>query len=187
MPMYDYTCTVCGHTDEMFRTMEHRNDPAFCAKCEGAMTLQFVAPRALRTDTQFQAGFHGDGCANELMRRQLQANAKRLGVNIQGKRYDPRLAKFPGDPFACYGTVQEARKCVARAGQGSEELGVKPPVDETTGKPYRVADDIVERHAREEVIDKHGGTVTRQKWNAIKEEVRERITPKQASVPEILS
>lgn len=186
MPYYEYECTDCGFIDEMVRTIDRRNDPAHCAKCEGRMNLHFAAPRALRTDTAFQAGFGGDGCTNELMRRQLQANAKRMGVNIQGKKYDPRLAKFPGDPGACYGTVNEARKAIVRSGQSSEQLGVKPAPDTETGKPYRVADNIVENHAREKVISEHGGTVTRQKWETMKQEVRERITPAPALVPEIL-
>ncbi len=186
MPLYDYQCAECGRVEEMFRSMERRNDPARCPQCEGAMRLRFAAPRALRTDTAFQAGFHGDGCANDLMRRQLHANARRMGINIQGKRYDPRLAKFPGDPNACYATVAEARRAVAYAGRGSDDLGVKPPPDETAGRSYRVADDIVERYAREVVLDNHGGRVTRHQWETIKEEVRERITPKPAKLPDCL-
>lgn len=181
MPLYDYVCDNCGNQTEAMRSMDHRHDALYCAKCEGPMLLQFVAPRALRTDTAFQRGIHSnDGLRNDKERRRAKALANRMGVNIEGKRYDGRFARFALDPMAFYGDRSEARAACARAGRGSEDLGVKAPADDTTGRPYRVADDVVARHAKERVIDNHGGTVTRDQWNRINEEVREQITPADA-------
>lgn len=173
MPLYSYSCKHCGDVTEMFRTMDHRHDPANCVKCEGKLVLVFQAPRALRTDTTFQAGFRGsDGCRDDATRRKLHENAQRLGVNIQGKKYDGRLARYWGDPRACYGSVSEARRAVALTGQGCEELGVKAP--EEIPQPYRVADDIVDRHVDEIVRDEPIPTAKRA---ALREEVREKLSP----------
>ena len=177
MPLYEYTCTRCTNVAELLRPMDRRNDPAYCSLCEGKLKLQFVAPRALRTDTAFQASFANDGCHDEATRHRLHANARQRGINIAGMRYDGRLAKYWGDPEACYSTRSEAKKCVARSGQACEELGIRAPNDETTGRPYRVADDIVAKHAKEKVIDEHGGTVSRKMWEGIKEETREKLMP----------
>jgi len=161
----------------MFRAIAARHEPARCAKCEGHLALQFSAPRALRTDTAFQAAFHGDGCRDEATRRRLHANAQRRGINIAGKKYDGRLAKYWGDPEACYSTVNEAKRAIARAGEGCEDLGVKAP-EPKPQKPYRIADDIVHKRVEDVVIRDYGGKPPPAKERAeIAEKIRDQLTP----------
>ena len=162
---------------ELIRVMAERNDPAFCSKCEGALNLQFVAPRALRTDTTFQRCINNNRGVSERDSKMLQRNAARMGVNIEGKRYDGRLAQYPGDPTACYGDRAEARRLCRARGVGCRDLGVAPPQDTTTGMPYSVANDIIEKHTAEKVVDEHGGTVSTKKWEVMKQESREKLTP----------
>jgi len=146
------------------------------------MVLEFSAPRALRTDTRFMANLDGDGCMNNQTRKALHANARRLGININNTHYDGRLARFQGDPKACYGSREEARAICRKLGKASEDLGVKPPTDETTGMPYRVADECVNRRVDRVVERVHGGSVTPTVRKKIAEEVREQITPPESSL-----
>jgi len=178
MPVYEYICKQCGDITEMIRPMANRNAPAACDNCQGRLQFQFAAPRALRTDTAFQRGIHFcDGLKNDWERKRAKRFADKMGVHIEGKKYDARLARFYCDPLAFYGNRQEARAIASRMGLASEDLGVKAPVDEDTGKPYRVANDIVERYAKDKVITEHGGSVPRKKWETIKEEVRTDLSP----------
>lgn len=172
MPLYNYQCNQCGDFTEMFRSMGRRNAKAKCEECNGNLVLVFEAPRALRTDTEFQAKFRGDGCRDEATRRKLNENARRRGINISGKKYDGRLAKYWGDPEACYGSMSEARRVVERAGESSEELGVK--AREVAPQPYRLADDIVERYVDEVVRDE---PVTPKKRAELRTEMREKHSP----------
>lgn len=173
MPLYSYSCPDCDFTTEIHRTMARRNAKAKCEMCDGNLVLVFEAPRALRTDTTFQAGFKGgDGCRDEATRRKLHKNARRKGLNINGKKYDGRLAKYWGDPEACYGSMSEARRVVERAGESSEELGVKQR--EVAPQPYRLADDIVERYVDEVVRDE---PVTPKKRAELRKEMREKHSP----------
>lgn len=180
MPIYEYACATCNQRYELFESVEEMvrtKDSKFCQMCEGRLQKLISVPN-LRTDTQFQQGIHfRDGFRNDRDRRKAHALARKMGVNINGKRYDGRLARFPCDPLACYGDRGEARSAARRMGVGSPDLGVAPPPDLDTGKPYRVAEDIVERHAKEKVLTEHGGSVPRKKWNKIKDEIRERISP----------
>jgi putative FmdB family regulatory protein len=45
MPVYDYTCSACGHLTEVVHGI-HDNGPRFCPECgaEGTMTKAFAAP-----------------------------------------------------------------------------------------------------------------------------------------------
>jgi putative FmdB family regulatory protein len=178
MPLYTYICDDCRDRTEEFRSIANRNKPLYCCKCEGKMQPLFEAPKALRTDTEFQRGIHfNDGMKNDRERNRAKALATKMGVNIEGKRYDGRLARFPMDPMAFYGDRSEARSAAARMGLASEDLGVKGVLIDDADKPYRVADDIVAKQAKQKVIKEHGGTVSRKKWDNIKQEVREQITP----------
>ena len=100
-----------------------------------------------------------------------------MGVSVSGKRYDGRFARFQGDPLACYGDRAEAKKCCARVGMGSEDLGVRKPLDDTTGRPYEVADHLVEQDAQARIEMEFGGKVTPEKRQKIKEETREAMQP----------
>lgn len=93
--------------------------------------------------------------------------AKRSGVSISGKRYDPTLARFPGDPRAWCSNWDDAAKV-------SKKLRKELASEREPGK-YRVADDIVEKHAATEV--EGFDELPKEKKLQKLEEVRERITP----------
>ncbi len=139
------------------------------------MPRLFEAPSALRTDTTFMRG--GDGLRNDKERRYAKTMADRAGVCIEGKQYDGRLASGPLAPDGFFGDRSEARHRCRELGLASEDLGVRAPPDEDTGKPYRVADDIVHRHTRDKVITEHGGTVSRKQWDNMKQATREQLEP----------
>ena len=45
MPIYDYTCSACGHLTEVVHAI-HDHGPKFCPECgaEGTMTKAFATP-----------------------------------------------------------------------------------------------------------------------------------------------
>ena len=177
MPLYEYACEDCKVRSNELRGVPQRHAPLRCAACKGSMKLLMPTRFALKTDTTFLAGVRGDGCRNDATRKALRANAKRMGVSVSGKQYDGRVARFRGDPMACYDTRAEAAAAVARTGQCSAELGVKPRPDETTGKPYRLADDIVEKRVQKIADQEHGGTLTKKQHDNLSAEVREKHEP----------
>lgn len=180
MPLYDYKCTHCGNESEELRERAHRNDPLFCAVCESRMRL--LPPRrvALRTDTQFQQQIHfKDGLRNDKERKYARRLARRMGINIAGKRYNGQFARFPLDPAAFYGDRQEARAACQRAGLASEDLGVAPPPDPPPDeRPYKVADDIVEQRVRLVEAQEHGGNrLPAGKRKQLTEDLRDKYSP----------
>ena len=62
----------------------------------------------------------------------------------------------------------EIKKELHRRGWGSETFNI--PVQQSEPKPYRVAQDIVDRETDIEVVEKHGGTVSKKKYREIQEE-----------------
>jgi len=41
-PIYEYACN-CGHSEEVIRRYEHRDEPVPCRACSGAMERRFSA------------------------------------------------------------------------------------------------------------------------------------------------
>jgi putative FmdB family regulatory protein len=42
MPLYDYTCSKCGHMKEIQRKMADRNKRTKCPECGGRMRIAFT-------------------------------------------------------------------------------------------------------------------------------------------------
>ena len=174
---YEYSCTNCARTVEIVESvseMEATKDKKRCEVCLGRLRKLFSVP-TLKTDTAFQSGVRRcDGFIHPSDRIRAHQLAQKMGISIRGKRYAGELARFPGDPLACYGEPAEARAICRRMKRGCASLGVAAPEPEPP-KPYAVAEDIVERHAREKVISEHGGSLPRKKYEQIKEDLRHRL------------
>ena len=174
---YEYACTDCGRIVEIVESvaeMEATRETKRCQFCEGRLAKLFSIP-SLNTDTTFQKGIRRcDGFIDPRDRIRAHQLARKMGINIAGKRYDGELARFPGDPLACYGDQAEARAICRRMKRGCANLGVAEPEPEPP-KPYAVAEDIIENHAREKVITEHGGSVPMKQYKKIKEELRHRL------------
>lgn len=179
MPLYNYLCPNCGSQVEELRPIARRNEPVHCLACEGAMALLPPNRLSLRTDTQFQEQIHSkDGLRNKRERRQAQRIARRMGIDIAGKRYNGQFARFPLDPRAFYGDRAEARAACRRVGLESEDLGVRAEPDPPQEGPYQVADDIVERHVRTVEVQEHGGNrLPTAKRKQVTEDIRSKLSP----------
>jgi hypothetical protein len=106
----------------------------------------------LVTETAFFAnrnGGLGEGRNADAAHKQAKKNAEAEGVNISGKEYFPSLAEKPLDPKAWCGTTGEVEARARALGKGVRGGGINvdvapPTIDDK--KPYRVANDIVEKH-----------------------------------------
>ena len=47
MPLYEYTCAVCGRKQEVLRRMAERAKQIECDKCRGHMELEVSAPHGI--------------------------------------------------------------------------------------------------------------------------------------------
>jgi len=187
MPLYEYQCTACGAVAEMFRPIAQRNDPAFCAKCEGSMQKIFSTP-TLFTETAF-FGRRGsdDGFGHDNRSRIIaRAKARRAGVSTEGKVFMPQLCRKgkPFDPQAWVGDVSDIKRAAAAANvnvKGSI-VNIKQPKMAVEMRPYRVADDIVDRKVQDAIADNYGGKVDDKTYRTLKESVRDAITPKNTAM-----
>jgi hypothetical protein len=132
---------------------------------------------ALRgTDSVFLRGkplgggqFAGDG----IVAKAYAEEAAKAGVSTAGRYYMGKLARFPGDPEAWVsGTGDVKRICEQRGWGCSGQVNVQQPRYKDTpsplGGPYRVADDIVDRHVEQRLAQDPGLASKR-------EEVREAV------------
>ncbi len=118
-----------------------------------------------------------DGLAGSRFAERYRKMAEAAGVSTAGKRYEPTLARFPGDPKAWCSDLDDVRqRCIEQGVAVDGAVNYKPPKRDAPPKPYRVADDIVEEVAaasRPDLDELPAG-----KRREVLEEVRERITPK---------
>jgi putative FmdB family regulatory protein len=74
MPIYEYTCTSCGHEFERLRSMSHMNEPAPCPECDADSRRELSVFAAFSSNGEGQAsaisgagggccGGGGGGCA----------------------------------------------------------------------------------------------------------------------------
>ncbi len=152
-------------------------------KLRDSLRSSFPCP-AIHTNTNFLSG-QGDGFSSDMIRKKAYANAREAGVNPTGKVYSSQLARkgmgAGKDPEAWIPADDPkghiARVCQKR-GMGCEgSVNVDAPAYEISDdKPYRVADDIIEKEAAM-IVEDRGGDLTAQEHTNLKDEVRERLTP----------
>ena len=130
MPLYDYTCTTCDHSFEVFQAM---NAPALhtCRKCKRKTLERIIGAPAVRTTSTFARGkgtllnqFQGD----EAEVKRVTDCAKKQGYTPRDTDiYEPCIASCKGDPKAFLPASDPVgalkRVCAAR-GIGAEGRGV---------------------------------------------------------------
>lgn len=126
---------------------ERHNTAEMCALRRG--------PR-LDTDTSFLAAFDTHRCPfaeNDIGQQQRETyrrEARKAGVNPEGKAYISQLEEYPGDPAAWVGSKADiARVCRERGWGCRGAVNVAAPQHEVAHQPYRVAPDIIDRRAAE--------------------------------------
>jgi hypothetical protein len=105
----------------------------------------------LSTDTTFLLGGDGFG-ADDATRRLAYQQAKAAGINPEGKRYSPQLARKGlrwKDPEAWVSSKDDVRRVCESRGLGCEgavTVKAREPEQGIDDVPYSVAPDIVERN-----------------------------------------
>lgn len=192
MPLYEYECTHCGTRRDIMESvaeMEATKDSKRCVACESLMRKLMSTP-TLFTETRFFAkrlAKGDDGFGNDHRGR---AMAKKLaaeqGVSTAGKIFMPTLVP-KGEffsPKAWVGDAGDIRRAANQANVNvrSSCVNVQQREPGIEMRPYRVADDIVERKVQEAVDDHHGGRVTPKTRATMREAIREQITPPHQSL-----
>jgi putative FmdB family regulatory protein len=143
MPVYQFQCENCGAKCDEFRTFARATNPVLCG-CGHLAERVFGAPQ-VRTEATFQTGVKLGGAQFGDATRDFYLNAARAGgVNPEGKKYDPRIAAFPGDPRAWVSNPDDVRRVLEERNWGcTGDMTVKcEPVE--PHKPVGLAPDIVE-------------------------------------------
>lgn len=189
MPTYTYRCQDCN--DELEKLQSHDEmlvdaEQLRCAKCEGRMRHVFGVP-GIVTETTFVRGMDDGLGDDDFKRRFARAEARKAGVNPNGKIRFPGLCA-PGKPYDPKAWVSadnaraEVRKRCRELNYGCEgDVTVKqrePETDPTEG-PYRVADKLVQKKVDQIVEKEHGGTLAPKKRADLVEATRERMAGNQ--------
>ena len=118
-----------------------------------------------------------DGLTGSRFANHYRRMAERAGVSTAGKRYEPTLARFPGDPRAWCADLDDVKaRCVEQGAAVDGAINYRPPKRDIPPAPYRVADDLVEDVAASHYPDLDELPPAKRRERL--EEVRERITPK---------
>ena len=178
MPMYDFECNDCHRTLEKHQTFaKMKRTPTLPCECGGRMTRLIGAP-AIMSDTRFFAGM-GDGLGNDQQARVIaHRRARAAGVDTTGMTYFPQLCRKgkPFDPAAWCHDRSDIKRKLMKLGKGAEgSINIATPEQEPD-KPYRVAEDIVNRATADE-IRKQKLVLSPAERRAMKEKVRADITP----------
>lgn len=74
MPMYDYECEECGHSDTEFMRMKDDNVPLPCPHCgaENAYKRQISLPHTDMKEFYSPTVMHSMGCDNDQQIRELK-------------------------------------------------------------------------------------------------------------------
>lgn len=137
------------------------------------------APTCVSDTTRFPGHLMGGRqFATDAVRDAYMAEARKAGVNVDGKVYFSSLAAYPGDPRAWCDSQAEQKKLLEERGwSASGDLNVKGR-DVAPAPKVRLADDLVEEHVERELEarypDAAGVRIKRQEYEDIKEAVIEK-------------
>jgi len=145
----------------------------------GRTTLPFGLC-GIRTSGTFMQGVRDGMPSMPLLRKRYLAMAKRAGVSLSGKCYDPQLASYPGDPTAWVGSPDDVKRVCQHKGLGcTGDVNVPLPDDPKTHekiKPH-LAPDIVEREVVQ-VEREAGEPILGREREDLKEKIIARHCPK---------
>ena len=130
----------------------------------------------LQTDATFLRGSE-DGFGTDVRgRKAAHAKARAAGVNINGKRYCGGLATKMHDPMAWVSSRADVKRVAEARGLGIEgTVTCKAPEVEHIEKPYKVADNLVEREVSRIVQEEARGDVSVRERADLKEATQVRL------------
>lgn len=124
-------------------------------------------------DAHVDDGFGSD----QRSRRIAHARARAAGVNPNGKRFIPQLCP-QGEPFSPKAWVSDTHDVIQRCtieGWGCDgAVKVRARPHDTAPPPYRIADDIVESHVKQEIGN---NDVSSKERTELSHKVREQLMP----------
>lgn len=119
MPLYEYQCQTCEKVTEEFQSMSDA-PLVICESCDGKLErlvgqvhIGLCETSMLRAAHNSVEQFNNSDAGDRA--NVYATNAKRAGVSMQGKWYNPALALFVGDPMAWVGSIDDQKQvCKAR-------------------------------------------------------------------------
>lgn len=120
----------------------------------------------------------------ESLRQHYIQQCRAQGIDFNGKVYKTGLVRkgYGGlrfDPQALVDSTSGVKQVLERNGWGAEGMVNRdadnvdaPEFDEL---PYQVADDIVDEHCANEVIENHGGRIKKKDYGALREKVKAKL------------
>lgn len=120
----------------------------------------------------------------ESLRQHYIKQCRAQGIDFNGKVYKTGLVRkgYGGlrfDPQALVDSTSSVKQVLERNGWGAEGMVNRdadtvdcPEFDEL---PYQVADDIVDEHCANEVIENHGGRIKKKDYGALREKVKAKL------------
>ncbi len=114
MPLYQYKCNGC-HTETEALQMMKEPPLTKCDSCGGYIERMIGQVHIGLCETSMLRAAHGSveqfNSSDAGDRAKLYAdNAKRAGVSMTGKWYNPSLALFVGDPMAWVGSIDDQKQ-----------------------------------------------------------------------------
>jgi hypothetical protein len=166
----------------------HKNDGPPKGQFQVDLAVMFARQRAhglKGTDSQnFRGVYAGNPFPNmpESLRQHYIKQCKAQGISFSGKVYKSGLVRkgYGGlrmDPEALVDSTYDVKKLVESRGwscQGMVNVA-GPSFDDYEEKPYSVADDIVDEHVANEVIENHGGRIKKKDYQDLRQKVKTRL------------
>ncbi len=106
----------------------------------------------------------------------LNTDTRRL-IGWSEPRFSEQLARFPGDPEAWVNHPDDYRRVLKQRGWGCRgSLNIKATdIEVPDDKPYRAADDLVDREV-ERIVSEHQGDVTPEERRVLWEDTLTRLS-----------
>lgn len=160
MPMYQFFCEGCGRRIEEMRPMADCSRPVDCCYAGSAAREYGVAH--VKTSNTFLANRPMGGAQfGEKTRDHYLRTAAAHGVSTDGKAYDPRIARFPGDPEAWVQSPDDVRAVIERRGWSCDgDIKVSGP-ERAPAQDKPLADDLVAEKVETILEEKLGPDFTR--------------------------
>lgn len=120
MPIYPYKCETCAHEFDKTRSMDDRDAPQECPKCNSTQIRRLIVSVAIN--------FVGDGWTSKNLRVQRQMNARRSQLaqkerEAKGDGAVPSLQPNVGGQEV--GSWSEAKKLAASQGKNASTYDAK--------------------------------------------------------------
>lgn len=144
-----------------------------------AEMLALASPPQIRTDATFQAkanGALGGGQFSAQTREHMLAQAAAAGVSTDGKVYEPRIARFPGDPQAWVSGPSETKKVIEGRGWSCDgDIKVAGPEREPV-KEVPIAQDLIEERVEQKLEQQLGEDFTHAEGAVVKHAIEDAHT-----------